>query len=397
MRSVDSLSGVLVSLCAAEGLAVAARRIVIAGGGTGGHLFPGITIAGEFMRRNPDNSVLFVSSGNAFERATLSSAGYPLKAVRIEGIKGKGLLKKIKAAALIPWSIFSSLRILREFRPDLVVGVGSYAAGPVVVAAKLMRIPSVLHEQNRLPGMTNRLLTRFANRIYVSFESTVTEISAAKVRLTGNPVRAEILQLAALPRPSETDRQDAGNRTLTILIIGGSQGAHQINLKIVAALNHLKPVDRFRFIHQTGAADEGWVRQAYQSCGIQADVRAFFKDMDRQYQRADLMICRAGATTVAEVTAIGKAVLFIPFPFATDDHQVVNAKALQERGAAEMIEEKDLDARLLAERIQYYAAHRHDLERMARKAKSFGKPEAARLIVDDMYEVMETGNWKLET
>jgi UDP-N-acetylglucosamine--N-acetylmuramyl-(pentapeptide) pyrophosphoryl-undecaprenol N-acetylglucosamine transferase len=392
MRRVESLSSVLFGLCAAESPAAAARRIVIAGGGTGGHLFPGITIAEEFMRRNPDNATLFVSSGNAFERAALSRAGYPLKAVRIEGIKGKGLLKKIKAASLIPWSIVSARRILQDFRPDLVVGVGSYAAGPVVVAGRMLGIPSVLHEQNRLPGMTNRLLARFADRIYVSFESTTADFSTEKVRFTGNPVRGKILRLVEAPSLSQTDPVHTGARRLNILIIGGSQGAHQINLTVVEALTRLTPADEFQFIHQTGAADAAWVRQAYERCGIQADVRPFFDDMDRQYQKADLMICRAGATTVAEVTAIGKAVLFIPFPFATDNHQVVNARALQDQGAAEMFEEKDLDAGLLAKRIQYYAAHRQELERMAQKAKTFGKPEAAQLIVDDIYEIMATLN-----
>jgi UDP-N-acetylglucosamine--N-acetylmuramyl-(pentapeptide) pyrophosphoryl-undecaprenol N-acetylglucosamine transferase len=390
MQTASRLNPVLLGLCAVESpLAATRRRIVVAGGGTGGHLFPGITIAGEFMHRNSANAVLFVSTGNAFERKALARAGFALKAVRIEGIKGKSVLKKCKAALLIPRSIISARRILKDFRPDLVVGVGSYAAGPVVFAAWLAGIPCVLHEQNRLPGLTNRILARFATRIYVSFENTVADFDPQRVRFTGNPVREDILKIAAAPRPTAADSNETGGPGLNILIIGGSQGAHRINQAVVEALNHLNAPEHYRFIHQTGAADADWVADAYERRGIQAEVRPFFEDMDRQYQRADLMICRAGATTVAEVTAIGKAVLFVPFPFAADDHQVLNARMLQESGAAEMIEEKDLDGARLAERLRHYADNRSALQRMAQKAGSFGKPDAAKVIVDDMYALMQ--------
>lgn len=374
-------------LCATPVVAGNAARLLIAGGGTGGHLFPGIAIAREFMARNAQNAVLFASTGNPFEQKTLSRAGFPLETLSVAGIKGRSLWQKLKSLALIPLGVFQSGRIIKRFKPDLVLGVGSYAAGPVVLAAWMTAIPVVLHEQNILPGITNRVLARFARRIYVSFENTAGRFDSAKVRLTGNPVRREILQPTAVEDREDDGPADRGP-VLNILIAGGSQGAHAINMAAVAALPLVRKKERLRIVHQTGAADEDHVRAAYAGQGICAEVGAFFDDMDRQYQRADLIICRAGATTVAEITAVGKAALFIPFPFAADDHQRLNAEALAARGAAEMIAEKQLTAVGLAESIDRLAMDRAALDRMAALSRKFGRPEAARLIVDDCYELL---------
>jgi len=373
-------------LCAAaQETGTTAWRVVVAGGGTGGHLFPGIAIAREFSTRCPGNRVLFVSTANDFERSVLAGIGYPLKKISVEGIKGKGLIKKCKSLALIPVGVAQSLAILMAFQPRLVVGVGSYAAGPVVLAARLLGIKVVLHEQNVLPGITNRALARFAQRIYVSFEQTAGRFDADKVRFTGNPVRKEILQLMRAADNAEPRRDD---RKWTLLIAGGSQGAHAINMTMLAALPLLKAKEHLTVIHQTGASDEQRVKEAYRSEGLSATVQAFFEDMDRQYRQADLVICRAGATTVAELTVAGKAVIFVPFPFAADNHQSLNARALESAGAAEVIEQKELTAEGLAQRINYYAFNRQDLTVMAQRARAFGKPEAARVIVDDMVELM---------
>ncbi|KPJ77385.1 MAG: hypothetical protein AMJ54_08225 [Deltaproteobacteria bacterium SG8_13] len=366
-----------------------ARRVVIAGGGTGGHLFPGIAIAREFLDRCPDNRVLFVSTANDFERSVLAGAGFELKKITVSGIKGKGLINKCKSLALVPVGVAQSLAILAAFKPHLIVGVGSYAAGPVALAARLLGIQVVLHEQNILPGITNRALVRFARRIYVSFEQTAARFDARKVRFTGNPVRKEILSL--IPDTDNADPQPGGE-PFTLLIAGGSQGAHFINITMLAALPLLKEKQLLTIIHQTGAADELPVKEAYRSVGLKASVRAFFDDMDRQYRRADLVVCRAGATTVAELTVAGKAVIFVPFPFAADNHQSLNARALASAGAAEVIEQKDLTAGRLADRINYYAANRQGLNEMARRSRAFGKPEAARVIVDDMYELLTEQN-----
>lgn len=375
------------ALCASAPGVNTVRRFVIAGGGTGGHLFPGITIARECMLKNPGNNALFISTGNPFERSALSRAGFPLERITVEGIKGRGLWKKLKSFTLLPLAVFQALRILRSFRPDLVVGVGSYAAGPVVLAAWLMKITIVLHEQNILPGITNRTLARFASRIYVSFENTAGSFDLKKVRVTGNPVRHEILH-----KTDVSFNGDAGavgnDPSLNVLIIGGSQGAHHINMTMIDTLKHVKEKGHIRIVHQTGSADEAHVKSAYERHEFQSTVKAFFNDMDSRYHEADLIICRAGATTVAEVTAIGKGVIFIPFPYAADNHQVLNARALVEEGAAEIIEEKDLTAENLAKRINWYAANREALSQMAQKAKRFGKPAAARDIVDDMYELI---------
>ena len=324
--------------CATPVVSATAGRLLIAGGGTGGHLFPGIAIAREFMARDAQNAVLFVSTGNPFERKTLSRAGFSLETVSVAGIKGRGIWQKLKSLALIPLGIVQSGWIIKRFKPDLVLGVGSYAAGPVVLTAWMAGIPVVLHEQNILPGITNRALSRFARRIYVSFDNTAGRFDTAKVRLTGNPVRQEILPPAAAG-DREDDRRPDRAPVLNILIAGGSQGAHAINMAVVTALPLIRQKQRLRVVHQTGAADEDHVRTAYAAKGIDAVVAAFFDDM-AALTASGLIICRSGATTVAEITAVGKAALFIPFPFAADDHQRLNAEALAApQGAAEMIEE----------------------------------------------------------
>jgi UDP-N-acetylglucosamine--N-acetylmuramyl-(pentapeptide) pyrophosphoryl-undecaprenol N-acetylglucosamine transferase len=362
-------------------------RVVIAGGGTGGHLFPGIAIAEAFMAKNPKNRVLFVSTGNPFEISVLSKTDFELAPITAEGIKGRGLRNQFRSMLKIPRGIFESIRILGRFKPDIVMGVGSYASGPVAAAAWLLGIKIVLHEQNILPGITNRMLACFADRIYVSFEKTKGAFNPEKICFSGNPVRKEILESARDQKTVTGDRQ----RPFTSLILGGSQGAHPINLALVEAIEHIRDRNHFFFAHQTGAKDETMVRRAYQDKDISCEVKPFFTDMALQYRRADLVIGRAGATTVAELTATGKAVIFIPYPFAADNHQVLNARTLTEAGAAEMILQKDLTGRALWERIEHYASHPKSLELLKSRAKAFGKPEAADVIVEDCYRLASGG------
>jgi UDP-N-acetylglucosamine--N-acetylmuramyl-(pentapeptide) pyrophosphoryl-undecaprenol N-acetylglucosamine transferase len=374
----------LFALVNSESKIISTRKLVIAGGGTGGHLFPGIAIAQEFMSTDPQNTVLFVSTGNDFEKSVLSHAGFRLQAITAGGIKGLGRWRQIKSMIRIPKGIMGSMRILKNYKPDLVLGVGSYAAGPVVMAAWLMGKKIVLHEQNILPGITNRLLSRFADRIYVSFKDTGTKFDPKKVKVTGNPVRKDILVCL-----KEDPKGVSGHvHPFTVVIIGGSQGAHGINMAVIDALKHLRGKDRYCFVHQTGSADEKDVKAAYKKHGFSSTVQSFFQDMGRLYQQADLIICRAGATTVAEVTALGKSVIFIPFPFAADNHQVLNARSLAQSGAAEMILQKDLSGTLLAQKIEYYASNSEALGQMASRARDFGRPHAARDIVEDIYALM---------
>ncbi len=357
-------------------------RIVIAGGGTGGHLFPGLAIAQEFMTRNKNNTVVFVSTGNPLERSVLNQTDFRLESVTAEGIKGRGIWNQAKSALKIPKGVIEAMRILKGYQPDLTVGLGSYSAGPVVLGAWLMRIKIVLHEQNILPGITNRILARFADRIYVSFDDTKARFAPDKIRLTGNPVRKELLN------NHNGEGVIPGLKKFCVLIIGGSQGAHSINASVVGALGHLTQKEGLYFIHQTGTADEQMVGEAYRRENVAAKVQSFFRHMGPLYKQADLIICRAGATTVAEVTAMGKAVIFIPFPFAADDHQTLNAATLADKGAAEMVHEKDINAGALAQRIEYYASHPQALQAMAIKAGRLGYPDAAKRIVDDCYELI---------
>jgi len=360
-------------------------RVVIAGGGTGGHLFPGIAVAEEFRARNPHNHVLFVSRGNDFERSALARAGFPLETITVEGLKGRGVWNQVRALYHLPRAVLQSARILRAFGPDLVIGLGSYAAGPVIMAAWLRRRPVALCEQNTQPGIANRGLAPLADRIYTAFERTGGGFDPRKVVWTGNPLRREIVQAAAGPH-----RNTGATRAekFTVLVIGGSQGAHGINVAVAEALGRLHPRDGFDFVHQTGTADEAMVREAYLRAGITGRVQAFFDDMATHYGRADLVICRAGATTVAEITALGKAAIFIPFPHAADDHQRLNAQRLVATGAAEMIAEADLSGGMLAERVTFFASHPDALRSLAKKSARLGKPDAARCIVDDCVELI---------
>jgi UDP-N-acetylglucosamine--N-acetylmuramyl-(pentapeptide) pyrophosphoryl-undecaprenol N-acetylglucosamine transferase len=249
-----------------------------------------------------------------------------------------------------------------------------------------MGVKIVLHEQNILPGITNRMLARFADMIFVSFEDTKAHLASTRSKLTGNPVRQAILNRSR--QLISEDRFEAGQKPFTILILGGSQGAHRINITMVEALDHLHQTDGLYIFHQTGAADEKMVQDAYGRHNVASTVQSFFDDMAPLYQKADLIICRAGATTVAEITTIGKGVIFIPFPYAADDHQTLNAASLTKKGAAEMILEKDLTAKILGEKIEYYALHPDALCEMARKAEESGNPNAARDIVDCCYRLL---------
>jgi UDP-N-acetylglucosamine--N-acetylmuramyl-(pentapeptide) pyrophosphoryl-undecaprenol N-acetylglucosamine transferase len=361
------------------------KRIVFAGGGTGGHLFPGIAIAEAFIKRNPENRVIFISTGKPFEVSVLEEKKFQLKTITAEGIKGRGIVRQIISISKIPKGLFESMFILKNFRPHLVIGVGGYSAGPVVLGAWLMGIKIVLHEQNILPGITNRILSYLADRIYVSFKDTKGNFNPRKVCVTGNPVRNEVLCFGMKETAFSGSVQD---KLFTIFVIGGSQGAHSINMAVVDALKFLKEKDAFFFIHQTGAADEEEVKNAYREDGITGTVKSFFNDMGQQYRNADLVICRAGATTVAELTAIGKGALLIPYPFAADDHQVLNAKILSDAGAAEIILQKELSGRSLARKIEYYASNYKALSNMALMAKKLGRTDAAEAIVDDCYKLM---------
>ncbi len=357
-----------------------ALKAVLTGGGTGGHLFPGVAICRELTARFPGTEILFIGTGRPLERKVVAAAGYRHALITVRGFKGMGPLRKLMALSVLPGSVLKAAAILWRFKPRMVIGVGGYAAGPVCLAAYLLGIPVCLQEQNLLPGITNRMLAKLARRIYVAFEDQTARFPADKVLLTGNPVREEIRHLAAGPHP---DRPTA---PFTVLIVGGSQGAHGINTAVAEMLACACDQNSIRFIHQTGAADLERMCDAYRAANLKADVRPFFDDMDQQYRRADLIVCRAGASTVAELTCIGRPVIFIPYPHAADNHQEFNARLLVEKGAGDMIREAELSGLMLWEKICHYRARPEILSRMAANARALGRPDAVTAIVDDMMD-----------
>lgn len=360
-------------------------RLIIAGGGTGGHLFPGIAVAEEFLARDPANRVLFVGTEKGIEAKVLPREGYPLATIPAAGILGKGVLGKAKGMLLLLYGYASSRKVLREFRPDLVLGVGGYASAPLLLAARGMLIPRFIHEQNAYPGLTNKALARLAEQVFISLEEAREFFPKDRTLLTGNPLRRQILdEIAREPEP--------GSETFRILVFGGSQGAHAINMAVTAALPRLKNLGKALAItHQTGEKDLEEVREAYQRAGVEADVAPFINGMAAAYRNADLIVCRAGATTIAEITACGKPALFIPFPHATGDHQRRNAEALLKAGAAFLLDERELSGDSLADLVEQLAREPETLAATAARARELARPDAARIIVDEMLATVTKG------
>lgn len=365
-------------------------KLIIAGGGTGGHLFPGIAVAEEFLSRNPANRVLFVGTERGIEARAVPAAGYPLELISAAGLRGKGTLSQIRGSAMMVYGYAQSRKILKRFRPDLVLGVGGYASLPMVLAARGMRIPSFIHEQNAIPGLTNRLLARFASKVFITLDESARYFPAATTLLTGNPLRRQILDMVEKQNPPQppfvkegSEEERAGE--FRLFVFGGSQGAHAINAAMIEALPLLKESRvRLAITHQTGEKECADTAAAYRTAGIEARVTPFIADMAAEYARADLIVCRGGATTIAEVTACGKACLFIPFPHAVDDHQRRNAEALLKKGACFMMLERELSGETLAGTILTLAEDPDLVRRTGDLAFSLAKLDAARIIVDQM-------------
>jgi len=364
-------------------------RLIIAGGGTGGHLFPGIAVAEEFLGRDQANEVLFVGTERGIEARAVPAAGYRLELVPAAGIRGKGIFSQIRGAIMMLNGFCRSRKLIRSFLPDLVLGVGGYASLPMVLAARGMGVPSFIHEQNAIPGMTNRLLARFVGRVFITLEESAACFPGKKTLLTGNPLRRQILEQAAkasstvLTDTPPCQKGDGGD--FRLLVFGGSQGAHAINSSMAAALPLLAPIaGRLEVTHQTGEKEAREIDAAYQLQGIRATVTPFIHDMAGAYQQADLVICRAGATTIAEVTACGRPSILIPFPYAVDDHQARNAEALLKKGACFMLLEQELSGEKLATMIRELIENRELLKQTARRAFGMARLDAAKIIVDEM-------------
>jgi UDP-N-acetylglucosamine--N-acetylmuramyl-(pentapeptide) pyrophosphoryl-undecaprenol N-acetylglucosamine transferase len=348
-------------------------RVVVAGGGTGGHLFPGIAVAREILRRRPDAQVTFAGTARGIESRVVPREGFQLDVLRSAGLKGMSPTSVARGLSLLPLSGADGWRIISRRSPDLVIGVGGYSSGPVVLIAALRGVPTLLLEQNAVPGLTNRLLARVVSGAAVTFDATL-EYFGGRAHVTGNPVRAEFFEPFDAPRGAGPSR---------VLIFGGSQGAHAINVAMVEAAPRLAAGGgRLAVTHQTGERDLEFVRDGYRRAGLEARVEPFIFTMDREMKAADLVVCRAGATTIAELTAAARPALFIPLPTAADDHQRRNAEVLASAGAAEVLDQQTLTGDLLASRIVALIDDPARRSAMAEAARRFARPDAARAIVD---------------
>ena len=346
-------------------------RAILAGGGTGGHVIPALAIANE-LKKSYDADVIFIGTARGIENRLVPAAGYPLRLVRVGALKNVSLMTRAKTALDLPRAVWDAGRMLNEFAPDVVIGVGGYASGPAMLAAVMKHIPTLAFEPNVVPGFANRVVARFVSGAAVHFEETAKYFRRAEV--TGVPVRQAFFEI-----PAMLNKRSGGPPIL--LVFGGSQGAHAINEAMFRCLPELRrQAQGIHIIHQTGERDYNDALAAYNSAGEHAEVFKFIEDMPAAFARADLLVCRSGASTVAEITAAGKPAIFVPFPRAADDHQRVNAEALERSGAAVLVEESKLEGVWLAETIAALLNDPPRLEAMSAAARSLAHPHAARDI-----------------
>ena len=351
--------------------------VLIAGGGTGGHLYPGIAIARELMSREPDADVAFVGTSTGIEARVVPREGYALDVIRSAGLKTRSVQSLARGIVLLPVSAVDAWRVITRRRPSVVVGVGGYSSGPVVLLAALRGIPTLLMEQNAVPGMTNRLLAPVVDAAAVTYQESM-RFFGGKALMSGNPVRPEFFDAG---RVKSNDRKEG--TPCQVLVFGGSQGAHAINVALVeAAVRLAAGTPGVAITHQTGERDLEMVRSGYQRAGLEARVESFLFAMDREMKAAHVVICRSGATTLAELTASGRASILVPLPTAADDHQRRNALALVTHGAARMVEQRELSGNRVAAEILALAGDVAQRRSMEEAARRLARPDAARVIVD---------------
>ena len=349
--------------------------VLIAGGGTGGHLFPGIALAQELRRRDPGSRILFVGTARGIETRAVPKAGFELALLPVSGLKRTGIIGLFTGLARLPVALAKAMGVVRRFKPQVAVSVGGYAAGPAVLAARMLGVPCVVMEQNAIPGLTNKILAGVASRVIASLPTTT--LAGDKVRVLGNPVRADLVPVRdSVYMPSSPRR---------LFVFGGSQGARALNEAMMKVAPRLRELN-LKVRHQTGEADQQRVRDAYLAAGVNdAQVTAFIDDMAGAYRDADIVVCRAGATSIAELTVVGRPAILIPFPGATDDHQTANAKALEVTGAAICLKQSETLADDLVKLLSELDGNR--LVAMAKAAHDAGRPHAASAIADALEEV----------
>lgn len=354
-------------------------RVILAGGGSGGHLFPGIAIAREFIRRSPDVEIMFIGSEKGIESRVIPREGFNIILLKTEGVLGKSLGGKIVALWRMGAAVMASMAIYNNARPDVVVGLGGYVSVAPVLAASIKKVPTLIVEQNLVPGMATRFLAKFANRIGVTHHETQSVLPRFKTQLTGNPIRAEIMR-GKRDAAVELFKLEAHKQT--VLVVGGSQGAHRINEAMLDALNEMLDIrDGIQFLHQSGEKDYEKVRKTYRKMGYTAMVAPFIHQMPEAYAIADVVVSRAGATTIAELTALGKASILIPYPLAAG-HQEMNARKLLDVGGCRMVEEHELDGSSLSRVIRELYGSEEIRGKMRVQARTIGRADAAQRVVD---------------
>jgi UDP-N-acetylglucosamine--N-acetylmuramyl-(pentapeptide) pyrophosphoryl-undecaprenol N-acetylglucosamine transferase len=345
-------------------------RAILAGGGTGGHVIPALAIARELQSRY-QAQILFIGTSRGIENRLVPAAGFDLKLIEVGALKNVSLAIRLKTFIALPRAISAAKKMLREFKPDVVIGVGGYASGPAMIAAQRLKIPTLAFEPNLVPGLANRVVARKVEGAAVHFAETAKYFANAKV--TGVPVRPEFFTIPAR----------AADAPPSLLVFGGSQGAAAINTAVIGALPEIKAaVPNLKIVHQTGEKELAATQAGYESAGLPAEVSAFITDMPRAFADADLVVCRSGASTVAEITAAGKPVIFIPFPRAADDHQTKNAQALEKAGAAILIPQSQLNSHVLAKQITSLLQDRNRLAAMSVASKRLAHPNAGHEIAE---------------
>lgn len=344
-------------------------KVLIADGGTGGHIFPAIAVANELKKRNDVESILFTGTPYGLESEIVPRHGYELRMIEIGGLIGKSFMKRLKTFMQMPRAYFASSRIIREFNPDVVIGFGAYSSGPVLIAAHRKKVPILLVEPNAIPGVTNKITLRFAKQVAVAYEDSA-NVFQGKAVVTGTPVR-----------PLKEADKKKGNFTLGIYC--GSQGSRAINDVVIEALPELaKMKDGLHIIHQTGKSDYDRVKTKYDSTAPFFEVTPFVYQVEEFYSSCDLLLCRAGAVTLAEITVFGKPAILVPLPTAAHNHQEQNARRLTEVGAAKMILQKDFSAAVFIEEIKSLSGNSEKLNGMSAASKALGKPDAAAKVAN---------------
>jgi len=351
-----------------------APRVLIATGGTGGHVFPALACAQEFLKRGWE--VWFVGTGRETESSLLPVGQYRI--LQAKPLTGRGLLGVMNGLLALLFALPKAIALLRSIKPDFVLGFGSYVSGPMILASAIMRIPRAIHEQNVIPGLANRLSLPFAQRVFVSFEESFLYFPKSKTELTGNPVRQRVIEDA---------RKEERKMPFTVFVLGGSQGSSALNRIVFEALKTLK--DKIRIIHQTGKADYQWLKEEYDKMGVEGWVFSFDESIGRWYGKAHLIISRAGALTLAEISCVGRASILVPYPYSTSNHQVKNAQVFVKHGASKMILQSELTPKRLIETLEELMTKEDLRFEMENRALSLGKPQASQMIVERSMELVK--------